>query len=187
MVAISILRKLDLPLRPQCNSNSSIPTIGSATNRAQKHADNKTPHLHLPCNSNWPGIGIKSAPASALQFLIPGLKKLNSSAIISVRMVEGSWKESDEVLKSLYKGQAFLEVVLKGRHTPCQRVRCPWAELGGGHRRAKSHEAAAWKPFFGALRSCLFAKLKGIKKRNSLGGAHVLCGGFGNLRKSTRK
>ena len=56
-------------------------------NRAPKRGDSKTPYLHLPCNSNWPGIGIKSASASALEFLISGLKELNSSAIISVRIV----------------------------------------------------------------------------------------------------
>ena len=33
MVAVLIFRKLDLPLHLQCNSNSSIPTIGAATDR----------------------------------------------------------------------------------------------------------------------------------------------------------
>ena len=55
MVAILIFGELYLPLRLQCNSNSSIPTIRSATNRAQKHVDSKTTRLHLPCNSTWPG------------------------------------------------------------------------------------------------------------------------------------
>ena len=52
--------KLNLPLHLQCNSNSSIPTIRSATNRAPRHGGSKTPHLHLPCNPSWLGTGSKS-------------------------------------------------------------------------------------------------------------------------------
>ena len=66
MVAFLIIRKLNLPLHLQCNSNSSSPTIISATNRAPKRGDSKTPHLHLPCTSNWPGTGIESASSSAM-------------------------------------------------------------------------------------------------------------------------
>ena len=48
------------------NSNSSIPRIRSATNRAPKHGDSKTPHLHPPCNSNWPWTGINSVQTSCI-------------------------------------------------------------------------------------------------------------------------
>ena len=66
MVAILISQKMNLPLRLQCNSNFTIPTLSSATNGAPKHRDNKPPYLHLPCNSNRPGTGIESASASAM-------------------------------------------------------------------------------------------------------------------------
>ena len=72
MVAILIFRKLDLHLLLQYNSNSSIPTIGSATNREHQSMETARHHicichviliglgqelnLHLPlqCNCEFP-------------------------------------------------------------------------------------------------------------------------------------
>ena len=88
-ILTDLFRRLDLSLHLQCKSNSSILTIRSATHRAPKHGDSKTPHLHRPCNSNWPRTVIKSASASAMNFSIYGLEELNSSAIIGKSNLSG--------------------------------------------------------------------------------------------------
>ena len=87
MAAILISQNFDLPLHLQCNSNSSIPTIRSATHREHQSMETARHHICI-CHVILIGLGQEFNLRLPLQcnseFLTT--EKLDSSAIISVRM-----------------------------------------------------------------------------------------------------
>ena len=86
MLAILSFRKLNLPLHLQCNSNSSIPTR-SATNREHQSIETARHHIciyHIIL-IGWDRNEICICFCNVILKFRP--EKLNSSAIISARMV----------------------------------------------------------------------------------------------------